>query len=262
LEGQEGKYRAVRLGFRLVEGLSQNDILLLLARRLQPYKSVRALQEAGLSQTTLERLADADAFRSMGIDRRDALWQVAALQKEFFVKTPKGKPPVFEGRALTLFEDQDEKVSLPVMTDAEHVIQDYASMSLSLKAHPLSFVRDNLRALGVSMAAEQRNLRNGQYIKAAGLVLVRQRPGTASGVCFITLEDESGTFNLVVWRDLFEQYRKQILGAKLLMVEGNLQIEGEVVHVIVQRCHNLNPLLGQLTASHDEDVFPGGRNFK
>lgn len=287
LEEQEGKYRAVRLGFRLVGGLSQNDILLLLARRLQPYENVRALQEAGLSQTALERLADADAFRSMGIDRRDALWQVAALQKESFVKTPKGGPPLFEGRALTLFEDHDEKVSLPVMTDAEHVIQDFASMSLSLKAHPLSFLRDNLRALGVSIAADQRNLRNGQYIKAAGLVLVRQRPGTASGVCFITLEDETGTFNLVVWRDLFEQYRKQILGAKLLMVEGNLQIEGEVVHVIVQRCHNLNQLLGLLSPSFDEDVpvqtaargderdgeylgkdgnrtkmFPGGRNFK
>jgi len=260
LEEQEGKYRAVRLGFRLVEGLRQEDVLLLLARRLQPYKSVRALQEAGLSQTALEKLADADSFRSMGIDRREAMWQVAALQKEQFIKTPKGKTPAFEGRALTLFEDHDEKVYLPHMTDAEHVIQDYASMSLSLKAHPVSFIRDNLRALGVSAAAEQASLRNGQHIKAAGLVLVRQRPGTASGVCFITLEDETGTFNLVVWRDLFEQYRKQIVGAKLLMVEGHLQIEGEVVHVIVQRCHNLNPLLGLLTTS--DEMFPSGRNFK
>jgi error-prone DNA polymerase len=260
LEEQEGKYRSVRLGFRLVEGLSQEHMLLLLARRLQPYTSIRDLQAAGLSQTALEKLADADAFRSMGIDRREAMWQVAALQKEQFVRTPKGKSPVFEGRALTLFEDQDEKVSLPLMTDAEHVIQDYASMSLSLKAHPVSFIRDNLRALGISTAAEHRHLRNGQYIKVAGLVLVRQRPGTASGACFITLEDETGTFNLVVWRDLFEEQRKQILGAKLLMVEGNLQLEGEVVHVIVQRCHNLNPLLGLLTPS--DEMFPSGRNFK
>ena len=260
LEEQEGKYRAVRLGFRLVEGLSQEHILLLLARRLQPYTSIRDLQAAGLSQTALEKLADADAFRSMGIDRREAMWQVTALQKEQFVRTPKGKSPLFEGRALTLFEDQDEKASLPLMTDAEHVIQDYASMSLSLKAHPLSFIRDNLRALGISTAAEHRHLRNGQYIKVAGLVLVRQRPGTASGACFITLEDETGTYNLVVWRDLFEEHRKQILGAKLLMVEGNLQIEGEVVHVIGQRCHNLNPLLGLLTSSNE--MFPSGRNFK
>jgi error-prone DNA polymerase len=254
LEDQEGKYRSARLGFRLVEGLRQEDILLLLARRLQPYTSVRDLQNAGLSHTALEKLADADAFRSMGIDRREAMWQVAALQKEQFVQKKKDKPPIFEGRALSLFEDQDEKVSLPVMTASEHVIQDYVSMSLSLKAHPLSFVRDNLRALGVSMASEQRNLRNGQQIKAAGLVLVRQRPGTASGVCFITLEDETGTFNLVVWRDLFEQYRKQIIGAKLLMVEGNLQIEGEVVHIIVQRCHNLNPLLGLLSSPSEDEL--------
>jgi error-prone DNA polymerase len=252
LEEQEGKYKSVRLGFRLVEGLRQEDILLLLARRLQSYTCVRALQNAGLSQAALEKLADADAFRSIGIDRREALWEVAALQKEQYVKTPKDKPPVFEGRPLSLFEDHDEKVSLPVMTASEHVIQDYVSMSLSLKAHPLSFIRNNLQALDITTAAEHRNLRNGQYIKVAGLVLVRQRPGTASGVCFITLEDETGAFNLVVWRDLFEQYRKQILGSKLLMVEGNLQIEGEVVHIIVQRCHNLNPLLGLLTPGMEE----------
>jgi error-prone DNA polymerase len=269
LEEKDGRFLTVRLGFRLVDGLRQEDVLLLLARRLQPYLNIRALQEAGLSQSALEKLADADAFRSMGIDRREAMWQVAALHKEQFVKTAKGKAPGFEGRALTLFEDQDEKVELPSMTESEHVVQDYASMSLSLKAHPLSFVRTNLRALGVSTAAEHRTLVNGRHIKAAGLVLVRQRPETASGVCFITLEDETGTFNLVVWRDLFEEYRKPILGAKLLMVEGHLQIEGEVVHVIVQRCHNLNPLLGLLTPSHDEEapgsttnVWPGGRNFK
>ncbi|HEY4206231.1 MAG TPA: error-prone DNA polymerase [Puia sp.] len=262
MEELEGSYHAVRLGFRQVDGLRHEDLLILLAQRLQPYSNIRALQDAGLPEQALEKLADADAFRSMGIDRREAMWQVAALEKEKFIKTPKGGQPQFEGRALTLFEDADEKVTLPVMTEAEHVVQDYASMSLSLKAHPVSFVRDNLRALGVTKAAEQGSLRNGQYIKAAGLVLVRQRPGTASGVCFITLEDETGTFNLVVWRDLFDEYRKQILGAKLLMVEGNLQIEGEVVHVIVQRCHNLNPLLGLLAASHDEGVYPGGRNFK
>ena len=286
LEEQDGKYRAVRLGFRQIGGLRQENMLLLLARRIQPYTSIRALQEVGLSQTALEKLADADAFRSLGLDRREAMWQVAALHKEQFIKVEKGKTPNFEGQALTLFEDADEPVSLPVMTTAEHVVQDYASMSLSLKAHPVSFVRENLRKLGVSTAAAHKTLRNGQFIKVAGLVLVRQRPGTASGICFITLEDETGTFNLVVWRNLFEEYRKAILGAKLLMVEGHLQIEGEVVHVIAQRCHNLNPLLGLLTSSTDEapvetfargderdgewrgkdgnrsNPWPGGRNFR
>ncbi|MBS1606148.1 MAG: error-prone DNA polymerase, partial [Bacteroidetes bacterium] len=112
---------------------------------------------------------------------------------------------------------------------------------------------------------EHRSLQNGQFIKVAGLVLVRQRPGTASGVCFITLEDETGTYNLVVWGSLFDEYRKQILGARLLLAEGHLQIEGEVIHVVVQRCHNLNALLGQLTPADDEEdltVYPVGRNFR
>jgi error-prone DNA polymerase len=320
LEEQDGRYKAVRLGFRQVEGVREEEILLLIARRVQPYINIRALQDVGLSQLTLEKLADADAFNSIGLDRRAAMWQVAALNKAQFQKAPKNKAatvkgritpsegpvspietrlppaeeqltearlPPAEGRVLTLFDDYDEKVTLPQMSPSEHVVQDYATMSLSLKGHPVSFVRDNLTNLGACTARELRTLRNGQYIKAAGLVLVRQRPGTASGVCFITLEDETGTFNLVVWATLFDEYRKQILSSKLLLVEGNLQIEGEVIHIIVQRCHNLNPLLGLLTPSHDEDLpiltlargdekdgtpflesqksikpFPDGRNFK
>ena len=269
MEEQVGKFRSVRLGFRQIEGIRQEEMLLLIAKRTQPYTSVRGLQEAGLAPITLEKLADADAFMSIGLDRRAAMWQVAALNKTQYQKTPKGKEPTNEGRALTLFEDYDETVALPQMTAAEHVVQDYATMSLSLKGHPVGFVRDNLRALGVRTAAEHRTLANGQFIKVAGLVLVRQRPGTASGVCFITLEDETGTFNLVVWASLFEEYRKQILGARLLMVEGHLQIEGEVIHVVVQRCYNLNPLLGLLTAANEENPpvgdmtpYPGGRNFR
>jgi len=269
LEEIDGRFHAVRLGFRQVEGIRQEDMLLLIARRSQPYTSVRALQEAGLAPITLEKLADADAFMSAGLDRRAAMWQVAALNKTQFQKTAKGKEPGNEGRPLTLFEDFDEAVDLPKMTAAEHVVQDYATMSLSLKGHPVGFVRESLRALGVRTAREHRDLRNGQFIKVAGLVLVRQRPGTASGVCFITLEDETGTYNLVVWGSLFEEYRKQILGARLLMAEGHLQIEGEVIHVVVQRCFNMNVLLGQLTPADEEGApaedmtpFPGGRNFR
>ena len=269
LEELDGKYHAVRLGFRQIEGIRQDDMLLLIARRSQPYTSVRALQEAGLAPITLEKLADADAFMSAGLDRRAAMWQVAALNKAQFQKTAKGKEPTNEGRPLTLFEEYDEAVTLPRMTAAEHVVQDYATMSLSLKGHPVGFIRENLKALGVRTAREHRDLRNGQFIKVAGLVLVRQRPGTASGVCFITLEDETGTYNLVVWGSLFEEYRKQILGARLLLAEGHLQIEGEVVHVVVQRCYNMNVLLGQLTPPDEEGVpaedmrpFPGGRNFR
>jgi error-prone DNA polymerase len=153
------------------------------------------------------------------------------------------------------------------MALSEHVIQDYATTSLSLKAHPVQFIRERLRNLGAISAAELMTRRNGQFVKVAGLVLVRQRPGTASGVCFITLEDETGQFNLIVWASLFEQYRKEILGAKVLLAEGHLQIEKEVVHVIVRRCHNLNRLLTGLTpVAVDEgeqaSLFPEARNFK
>src|SRR6185312_5694259 len=155
-------------------------------------------------------------------------------------------------------------IQLPQMKLPEHVIRDYATMSLSLKAHPVQFLRDKLRHLGNIAAYELPAQKNGAFVRVAGLVLVRQRPGTASGVCFITLEDETGQFNLIVWASLFDKYRKEILGAKLLMVEGHLQIEKEVIHVIVQRCHNLNRLLVHLEAGPVEEkegpVGAGGGN--
>ncbi|HXB91828.1 MAG TPA: hypothetical protein VNU72_06050, partial [Puia sp.] len=270
MEEIEGTYHAVRLGFRQVGGIGEEDILLLLAQRIRPYTSIRMLQDAGLSFTTLERLADADAFTSLELDRREAMWQVAALNKAEFIRTQKGKQhtkagqtstqyagqPLHlrEGQPLRLFEDYDEMVSLPKMTASEHVVQDYAATSLSLKAHPVSFLRENLRLLGSLSASEHRTRRNGEYIRVSGLVLVRQRPGTASGTCFITLEDETGTVNLIAWAAIFEGFRREILGSKLLMVEGHLQIEREVMHVIVKRCHNCNFLLAKLTPTQAEDL--------
>jgi error-prone DNA polymerase len=146
-------------------------------------------------------------------------------------------------------------VSLPEMTAAEHVVQDYASTTLSLKAHPVSFVREKLDLLRILPTGRLGGCRDGDLVKVTGLVLVRQQPGTASGVVFITIEDETGTANLVVFNGIFEAYRKVILQSRLLMVEGKLQIEGEVVHVIVKHCHNLSPLLRDL-------VTPTARNFK
>jgi error-prone DNA polymerase len=287
LEGREGKYRSVRLGFRQIGGIREDDMLLLIAHRTRPYSSVRALQEVGLPPSALEKLADADAFTSMGLDRREAMWQVAALNKADFAQTPKGTTPTREGRALSLFEDYDELVSLPKMTASEHVVQDYMATALSIKAHPISFIRENLRQLGNLSAAEHRTQLNGRSVRVAGLVLVRQRPGTANGTCFITLEDETGTFNLIVWANVFDEYRKEILGAKLLMAEGHLQIQREVIHVVVKRCHNISFLLARLTPAQSEDlplltlsradekdgtpfpeglkkakVFPEARNFK
>ncbi|MGB4400945.1 MAG: OB-fold nucleic acid binding domain-containing protein, partial [Daejeonella sp.] len=171
----------------------------------------------------------------------------------------------------------ETQISLPLMPASEHVIQDYATTSLSLKAHPVSFVREKLGLLHVRSSKDLTHAKDGDLVKVAGLVLVRQRPGTASGICFITIEDETGTSNLVVFQKLFDQYRKEIIGSRLLMVEGRLQVEGEIVHVIVKRCFDLSKLLRGLSPDGREDlpvltlsradeksegVFYKGRNFK
>lgn len=243
LEEKTGRYYTIRLGFRQVKGLKAEDMETLVNARTAGYKSIVALMDIGISQSTLEMLADADAFRSIGLDRRQALWEVSALYD----------------RPVALFEGQpsesttETQISLPFMTEGEHVVQDYASTALSIKAHPLSFIREKLQLLHILSSKELKDVKDGTLIKVAGLVLVRQRPGTAAGICFITIEDETGFSNLVVFQKLFETYRKEILGAKLLMVEGRLQREGEVTHVIAKRCFDLSKLLGGLTAMENEN---------
>src|SRR5258706_1777790 len=197
---------ALRLGFRHVKGLRQEDIGLLLAARAKAmYASIDELREAGLAEAALEKLADADAFRSIGHDRRKALWEVSARDQS---------KALFYGQPT---ESAGEKITLPEMTLSEHVVHDYASMSLTLKAHPVSFIREELGRFQILSAAELENTKDGDPVKVAGLVLVRQRPGTASGICFITLEDETGTANLVVFKNLFDKYRKAIIHSRLLM---------------------------------------------
>ena len=148
----------------------------------------------------------------------------------------------------------EKPVALPKMTDAEHVVHDYSALSLSLKAHPVSFIREKLSMLHIRSVNELERMSDGMPVMVAGLILVRQRPGTASGICFITIEDETGHANLVVFQKLYQQYRKEILQSRLLMVEGKVQREGEVIHVVVKRCHNLTKLLHHLTAIKEEDV--------
>jgi error-prone DNA polymerase len=282
LEGKSDKYCALRLGFRQVKGLREEDIKILMKARQSGYTSIQALRGTGLSETVLEKLADADAFRSIGHDRRKALWSVSTQD--------------YQPRAL--FSDQaqpdidEQNIVLPEMTASEHVVHDYATISLSLKAHPVSFVRQQLEQLHISTASSLEHAKDGDPIKVAGLVLVRQRPGTASGICFITIEDETGTANLVVFKKLFDEYRKEIIQSKLLMVEGKLQREGEVIHVVIKRCYNLSRLLNKLAAPSQSElslersradettspflpgskpqenkirqgkIFPEGRNFK
>jgi len=242
---------ALRLGFRQVKGLREEDVKLLISGRTKNYSSVNQLRDIGIPQSTLLRLADADAFRSIGLDRREALWEVSTNDRPLVL---------FKGQSSP--DAQHENVSLPVMTMPEHVVQDYASLSLSIKAHPVSFLREKLKQLHIVSAAELSSLNNGDAVKIAGLVLVRQRPGTAKGVCFITIEDETGTANLVVFENIIENYRREILQSKLMMVEGKLQVEGEVIHVIVEKCFDLTKMLKKLSTGDFADVFSGGRNFR
>jgi error-prone DNA polymerase len=233
LEEKDGRYCAVRLGFRQVRGLREEDMQTLVSGRITNYRNIDQLLNAGVPPSAMERLADADAFHSIGLDRRQALWEVSALHDH-----PTG---VFTG---TPSQSTTELwTELPVMTPGEHVIQDYASTSLSLKAHPVSFLRWSLNHLGIVPTSELSKMKNGMSVKVCGLITVRQRPGTAKGVLFITIEDETGFANLVVWSKTFEQYRKVILQSRLLMVEGKLQIAGEVIHVVVSACFNLNELM-------------------
>jgi len=244
LEEKVNKYHALRLGFRQIKGISKEDIEQLILHRKEFFTSIQQLRDIGLSKTTLETLADADAFRSIGLDRRQALWQVSASHDQ-----PTG---IFRGQQFNI--EDEKKVSLPEMILSEHVVHDYASTSLSLKAHPVSFIREKLKLLHITSAAELSHLHDGDLIKVSGLVLVRQRPGTAKGICFITIEDETGSANLVVFPNIFQKFRKEILQSRLLMAEGKLQIEGEVLHVIVSTCYDLSKLLHHLAVSKEKEL--------
>jgi error-prone DNA polymerase len=242
-EVQNRRRFAVRLGFRHVKGLQKESMESVSdpANRKR-FHSINDLRELGLTQSVLEKLADADAFNSLGLDRREALWEIS---------TGNDRPvALFAGQSAA--DPSEAAVVLPKMRPSEQVLFDYASTSLSLKAHPVSFVREKLSLLRVLPTKDLASCRNGDMVKVAGLVLVRQRPGTAAGVCFITIEDETGVANLVVWETLFEKYRKQILQSRLLMVEGKLQIEGEVIHVIVSQCTDCTRLLRHLSVTADE----------
>lgn len=243
LEEKSGEYKALRIGFRQIKGLRSEEMDVLVKNRMRPYKSVNDLRNIGLSGGTLERLADADAFRSMALDRRQALWEISAKDRPQALFAHQPSPDAVS-----------EQVELPQLLPSEQVVQDYATASLSLKAHPVSFLRQQLGQLHVTAVKDLGKLQNGQAVKVAGLVLIRQRPGTAKGVLFMTIEDETGCANLVVFPNINELYRKAILGARLFMAEGTVQIDGDVIHVIVNAGHDISKLFRKLTASGKEDL--------
>ncbi|SFV31758.1 error-prone DNA polymerase [Devosia crocina] len=222
---------AIRLGFNLVGGLRTDHANLIVAKRRGGYDSIRDLWlRTGLSPKILIVLAEADAFQSLGLSRRDAMWSIRGLIGNHGAETL----PLFVAAGAPA-PIKDDESHLPPMLLGEEVIHDYRSLSISLKAHPMSFLRENLAARRVMVADELRIAEPGRRVNVAGLVLVRQRPGTASGVIFATLEDETGVVNIIVWPKVFEANRRVVLGARVLGVQGKLQREGIVIHVIAEK---------------------------
>ena len=233
---------AVRLGLRQIVGVREDDMRRLVERRGQGYDSVRDLWlRSGLGAAVLERLADADAFRSLGLDRREALWAVRGLDRV----GDQDALPLFAVSRPARAAEPDAK--LPPMPLGAHVVEDYRRLSLSLKAHPTSFMRARLAARGVTRSDGLPPIRSGERVTVAGLVLVRQRPGTAKGVIFMTLEDEAGVANVIVWPKAFERLRAIVLGARFVAVTGKLQNEMGVIHIIADRMQDLTPMLGLLS---------------
>ena len=229
---------ALRLGLRQVDGLRRDVIERMMLVRDTPFTDledfkVRTNADAG----TMRKLAAADVFRSMGLDRRQALWDARAL---------KDAPdlPLF-----TTGQDEGTEVMfpLPKMPTCEHVVADYQTLRLSLKAHPMSFLRASMTRQGYSSANDLKHMRNGQRISMAGIVLIRQRPGTAKGVCFITIEDEVGVANLVVWSKVMATYRKIVMRARVIDVRGVVQREGDVIHIIVNHLVDRTDALDRLS---------------
>ena len=257
----------MRLGFRQISGLSENDGRMIEQVRGAGFDSIRDLWlRTRLKPSVLERLANADAFRSLGLDRRDALWAVRALQRS----GDKDDLPLL---ARVAMPEQEPDVTLPPMLLGEHVVEDYRHLSLSLKAHPTSFLRADLARRGIVRSEQLGSIASGRTVTVAGLVLVRQRPGSANGVIFMTLEDETNIANVIVWPKTFETFRPVVLGARLVSVTGKLQNEAGVIHVVADRIDDLTPLLRRLSEhgasveslAHCDEIkrpYPGYRSPK
>jgi error-prone DNA polymerase len=236
---------ALRLGLRQIDGLPEHVAAQLIAARAAggPYRDVAELRErAGLSPAHIERLASADAFTSLGLTRRQALWDARSL-----IAAP--DLPLFRAAATRDEGTERAQTRLPAMPLSEEVVADYQTTRLSLKAHPLTFLRPALAERGFVRAMDLRERKFRSMVQVAGVVLIRQRPGSAKGVCFITLEDETGVINLVVWPDLKEKQRRVVMGARLMEVRGRVEYDDEVIHVIAQ---HMTDATGALYALFDD----------
>jgi error-prone DNA polymerase len=233
LEG-ENEHPIVRLGLREVDGLRETD-----AKKIKSSKAIPDLHRSGIPVWALEKLSSADAFRSVGLDRRAALWEVKALAK--------AKPlPLFEF-ADARDQGAEDEVVLPEMPLSEHVVNDYQTLKLSLKAHPMSFLRERCAIERVTDNAKLRLVKNNALVSVAGIVLVRQRPGSAKGVVFLTLEDEFSVCNVVIWPQVLESHRAIVMGARLMLIRGRVQKSNDVLHVVATSVEDKTPWLALLT---------------
>ena len=241
-----GAVKPLRLGFRLIKGMAEDEVKKLVAARADgPFRTPEELvRRARLGARALESLAKADAFRSLHLDRRAALWAIKGVETD--------RLPLFAALEGPLVHEAP--VVLPAMKPGEHVVADYAATSLSLKRHPVAFLRDRLAARGILATEALGRTRDGRRVTVAGLVLVRQRPGTANGTIFLTLEDETGIANIIVWAAQFERYRRIVMGGALVAVQGRLQREGIVLHLVAEHLIDLSAELGDLDREHRLDV--------
>lgn len=242
---------AIRLGLRQLKGLSEEEADKIVVARNNGYPDMLSLwRRSGVSVAALETLARGDAFGSMGLARREAFWAIKALPAEPL--------PLFAAAAAEEWSDVAEgSENLPLMTVGEEVADDYRALRLSLKAHPMALLRDRLSAEGRIPSKALWTLKDGALVKLAGVVLVRQRPGSAKGVIFITLEDETGVANLVIWSDRFEAFRREVLSASLLEVWGRVQKVGEgdhqVIHITAQHLVDRSALLAEMQMGEGEN---------
>lgn len=254
LEPGRGKYLAVRLGFRQVRGLANvHGAAIVAARGPAPFGTIEEVwRRAGVPRVAIERLAEADAFSSIAQDRRQGLWKVKGL-----VDAPL---PLFaaadEREARFRPESAEQDVTLRMMSEGREVVEDYRSLQMSLRGHPLQFLRSQLDAMRIVRCADLGAIRDGRNVEVAGVILVRQRPGSAKGVLFVTIEDETGIANGILWPNKFEIYRRQIMSASMIAMRGRLQKEGEIIHVICDRIINHDDMLRSIAHS-DFSVTPG-----
>ncbi|MCR5940173.1 error-prone DNA polymerase [Ochrobactrum sp. XJ1] len=232
---------ALRLGFRQIDGFSKRDTELLIVDRQEPYRTIEDMhRRLRLDRRAFTLLADADAFGSLDIDRRAALWAVRRLPNNETL-------PLFRAAATSELAEEP-RTKLPEMTASEHVIADYETTRLSLKGHPLQYLREGLAAEGVSTCRAVQEGADGRRMKVAGVVTVRQRPGSAKGVVFLTIEDETGIANIVVWPKIMKAFRREVMGARLIHIEGRLQRSPEgVVHLVASKLQDRSTALIEMS---------------